>query len=280
MKLAVTAILGLCLMIPSLWHLSTSRKLALAQERLHYKPSYEALYFSSLDHQLLMSELLFFEASFYYGAIAAKKKQKPDNAMLLQYLDTATRLNPYNIDAHYFGQAILTWDAGMVKEMNAILERGVEKRSWDFYLPFFLGFNYSYFLNNYEKAAEYTAIAARRNPQAGFLPTLASRLYYEADKTDQAISYLKVVLAGSNNEMLRRSLVTRLTALESIAFLEKAAKEFKSRTGRSPRELSELVVARILKAIPPDPYGGTFYLDNRDGRVKTTSKMSTSGAKK
>ena len=280
MKIVAIFILGIALVIPTSWHLTSTRDSATSDDRLQYKPSYELLHFTSLDHQLILSELLFYEASFYFGSVNARKKQKPDYLMLFNYLDTATRLNPYNIDAYYLGQAVLTWDGRMVSEMNEILERGATVRTWDFYLPFFLGFNHSYFYNNHEKAAEYIAIAARRNPRAGYLTTLASRHYYEANRTGQAIEYLKVVLEGTQNEMLRRSLVTRLEALESIAFLERAVKEFTRKTGKQPQELTDLVQSKFLKAIPPDPYGGVFYIDPADGRIKTTSKMSFSGARK
>jgi tetratricopeptide (TPR) repeat protein len=275
MKRMVALVLGLLLVIPSVLYLAPIRKATLPQVRLGYKPRFEVLYFTCLDYRLLLSELYFFDTVFYYGSLIEKAEQKPDYRMLVQYVDTATRLNPYNIDSYYFGQAILTWDAGLVKEMNWILQRGVKKRTWDFYIPFFLGFNYSYFLNDYDTAAEYTAQAARLNPNAEYLTTLASRMYYEANKTDQAISYLQVMLAGARNEGLRKSIITRITALESISLLEKAAKTYEAKTGRPLKLLSELVRARVLKAIPPDPYGGEFYLDQRDGRIKTTSKMSS-----
>lgn len=271
--------LGLLLVIPSIWFLATVRKTAVIQERLGYKPRFEVLYFSCLDYRLLLSELLFYNTTFYYGAIVDKENQKTDYRMLLQYVDTATRLNPYNIDAYYFGQATLAWDAGLVKEMNWILKRGVMKRSWDFYLPLFVGFNYSYFLNDYDGAAEYIAMAARLSPQNEFLTTLASRYYYQANKTDQAIGYLKMVLAGTNRETLRKAIMTRITALETISLLEQATIKFEDKTGRMPQDLSELVAAQILKRIPPDPYGGTFFIDRNDGRIKTTSKMTYMGAR-
>lgn len=266
--------IGLLILIPSLLSLSTLRKSISVPERLGYKPTFEVVYFTSLEYRYLLSELLFYDAVFYYGSIVDKPSQRPDYLMIANYVDTATRLNAFNIDAYYFGQAILTWDAGMVKDMNVILERGVKRRTWDFYLPFFLGFNYAYFLNDYASAAPYTEIASKLNPQMTFLPNFVSRLYYQADKTERAIQYLKVVYQGTFNQSVRKETMLRISALETIQLLERAVQKYRNKTGYLPAELTDLIGAGILKKIPLDPYGGIFYYDRSDARIKTTSKMA------
>ncbi len=59
------------------------------------------------------------------------------------------------MDAYYFAQAVLVWDVGQVRLANELLEYGMRYRTWDYLLPFFAGFNYSYFLKDNEKAAQY-----------------------------------------------------------------------------------------------------------------------------
>ncbi|WP_136513070.1 tetratricopeptide repeat protein [Geomonas edaphica] len=277
MRRLVALFIGLALLVPSLLALTATRKAAPAPERLGYKPSFEVTFFTSLEHRYLLSELLFYDAAFYYGTIV-ETKQTPDYGTLLRYVDISTRLNPYNIDSYYFGQAILTWDAGMVREMNFIMERGAKKRPWDFYIPFFIGFNDAYFLKDYQSAARYMARAAQLNPKVGYLSNLAGRFYYESNQTEQAIQYLKVVYQGTYSDQVRAGIKTRIEALEAILFLEKAVQRYEKETGRTPQLLSDLVAGGILKGIPPDPYGGTFYYDRSDNRVKTTSKMASHGA--
>jgi len=279
MKRPALLCIGLLLLVASLVALTEIRSTRPPAERLGYMPSFEVAYFSSLEYRLLISELMFFNAVFYYGTLTDKPEEKPDYLRIYQYVATSTRLNPYNIDSYYFGQAILTWDAGMVRGMNSLLEMGVVKRNWDFYLPFFLGFNYSYFLNEFEKAAQYTAMAAQLNPHAYFLTTLAGRLYYQANKTDLALQYLTTVYNGTKNEAVKKALLIRIETLERVALLEKTVKLYESKTGYPPRELSDLVREGILTRIPEDPYGGAFYLDRHDGRVKTTSNMADTRSK-
>lgn len=278
MKRHLCLLLGLLLLVPSLLVLTAQRKASPPLERLGVKPSFEATFFSSLEYRCLISQLLFYDASFYFGSMLEREHEKPDYPMVLKYVDSATRLNPYNIDAHYFGQAVLTWDAGMVREMNHIMERGIKRRDWDFYLPFFVGFNYAFFLRDQASAAKYFEKAARLNPKMTFLPTYVARLYYESNKTEQALQYLKVVYEGTFNDVVRRSILTRITALESILLLEKAAQKYRETTGREPQQLDDLVTGGILKRIPPDPYGGTFYYDRNDKRIKTSSKLASPGA--
>jgi hypothetical protein len=280
MKRLASLTIGLLVMVPSLLALTAIRRNVPPAERLGYIPSFEVAYFSSLEYRLLLSELLFFDATFYYGATLERPNDRPDFGRILKYVSTSTRLNPFNIDPYYFGQAVLTWDAGLVPEMNAILTNGASKRNWDFYLPFFLGFNYSYFLNDYDKAARYMMRAAELNPRSSFLVPLAGRLLYQANKTDLAIRYLSALYEGTMNEAVKKDIRVRIDALERIALLETAAKRFETRTGQVPQELADLVRGGILNAIPEDPYGGEFYLDRNDGRVKTTSNLAKPGSKR
>jgi hypothetical protein len=248
-------------------------------ERLGYIPSPEVTYFAALEYRQLLSELLFFDTIFYYGAVFDSKEHPPDYMRIYQFLDTATRLNSYNSDCYHFGQAILTWDGGMVEQVNVLLERGARKRDWDFYLPFFLGFNHTFFLNDSDRGAKFMAEAARLNPNAHHLSTLASRLYYQANRTDLAIDYLKTVYRGTRTEAVRKVMRERIDALERIAFLERSVDAYGRKYGHPPGELEDLVRSGMLRAIPPDPYGGVFYLDLRDGRIKTTSNLANPGAK-
>jgi len=278
MKRFAVLCIGILLMVPTQISLNSLRKKIQPAERLGYIPSFEVSYFSSMEYRLLVSQLLFYDAIFYYGDLMDKPEQRPEYQKIYQYVATSVRLNPYNIDSYYFGQAVLTWDARMVREMNGLLQVGVSKRNWDFYLPFFLGFNYSYFLNQYEKAGYYTSIAAKLEPRMPFLSTLAGRYYYQANKTDVAIEYLRTIYSGAKNESVKRGLLTRLKALEAIAFLEKRVAAFQKKHGRPPLDLSELVRSGEMKGIPNDPYGGEFYFDRHEGRVKTTSNLANPGS--
>jgi tetratricopeptide (TPR) repeat protein len=167
----------------------------------------------------------------------------------------------------------LPWDAGKPQQAIDLLEYGFAHREWDWYLPFFLSFDYAFFMKDYRKAGEYLTKAAELNPRAAWFSTLAARYYYEGGETALALAYLKELIPTARNEAIRRQLIIRAKALENILQLEEAIADFRKRFHRTPNRLQELVDVGILNQIPEDPYGGTFYLD-KQGKVRTTSKLA------
>jgi tetratricopeptide (TPR) repeat protein len=227
----------------------------------------------SADQYQFISQLISLKCLFYFGTLVDVKKQMPDWLRLQRALYTATRLDPYNMDAYYFAQAILPWDAGKPQEAIDLLEYGFAHRTWDWYLPFFLSFDYAFFLKDYGKAAEYLQKAAELNPRAAWFSTLAARYYYEGGKTALALAYLRELIPTTRSEAIKKLLIIRAEALERIFQLEEAIADFSTRFHRAPKNLQELVEVSILNSLPEDPYGGTFYLD-KEGNVRTTSKLA------
>jgi tetratricopeptide (TPR) repeat protein len=227
----------------------------------------------SVDQYQFVSQVISLRCLFYFGALSEERRQVPEWDRLYRALYTATRLDPYNMDAYYFAQAVLTWDAGMTRRAVDLLEYGFAHRTWDWYLPFFLMFDYSYFLKDYNKAAEYAAKAVELKPEIFWLNTLAARYFYEGGRTKLALTYLKEMIATTRNKAIKKRMVTRAEALERILELEEAVAAYEERFGSAPRHLAEVVHRGIIERIPEDPYGGTFYLDEK-GRVRTTSKLA------
>lgn len=248
------------------------------EEKLGYLPQKEFLKIASLDHKSLISEWLFFKVIVYFGGMIDSEKPllKKDIEYLNMYkfLDTSTYIDPYNIDSYYFAQATFTWEAGRIKETNYLLERGLKYRTWDFYLPFFLGFNNFYFLKDYKQASKYMEQAAKIRGEP-LLANLAARFFYESNETEVAISFLKVMIEKTWNQKVRQPLEIRLKALEAVAFLEEGIKNFESSYHRKPESIEDMLNNRIIDKIPQDPYGGEFYMDEK-GKIRTTSKFAVS----
>jgi len=251
-------------------------------EKLGYVPSAATLRTTSLDQQYLVSSTLIMKVLFYYGSLFEAQKNHidipPNYDGMVDVIETAVKLDPYNMDGYYFAQAILTWDNRRIERANALLEYGMKYRDWDFYLPFFAGFNAAYFLKDYPTAAKYYQRAADLTGYALF-SKLAGRYMYEAGKTELAIVYLKTMLASTHDETIRQSFQLRLAALEETRRAEVARDLFIAEQGRHPKSLAELEQTGTLDFPLVDPYGGKFFLDET-GQVRTTSKFSFAGAKK
>lgn len=242
---------------------------------MRFPPSYRALKAASLDHQLLVGQYMVIKVITYFGGRAivnAKPVTRDEFYVMYRNIETATKLDPYNIDAYYFAQAALTWEVKEYKAANALLDYGIKYRTWDWYLPFFAGFNCSYFMKDYLGAAQYYRRAAEITGNDLFI-RLASRNFYEAGKTEEALVYLKVMIDTSNNDALKQMLKKRYTAYSAVKILEQARDRFRNVKGRLPMSLDELRASGILSELPLDPYDGKFIVDAH-GNIRSTSNFS------
>lgn len=251
-------------------------------EKLGYVPSSVTVLKSiAVDQKELLSASLVLKVLMYFGDLVEKANNKviipPDYMTMSRLLHCAVKLDPYNMDAYYFAQSFLTWDVKQYKLANDLLEYGMKYRTWDWYLPFFAGFNSAYFMRDYSKAADYFKQAGDLSGQ-DLLKSLAGRYMQESGQTDLAIGYLSAMEKGENNPALKKNYQLRLTAFREARRIEVARDGYKEKHGIMPTTVEQLVSVGLLSSTPKDPYGGQFYLDV-DGKVATTSKYAFGGAK-
>ncbi len=245
-------------------------------EKMGYTPEPAILKFLSVDQYPVVAATLVMKAINYYGGLVEtapnKVSQPPEYYQMHSAIDTAVHLDPYNMDAYYFDQATIVWGAGQVEQTNKLLEYGMRYRTWDYYLPFFAGFNYAYFLKDYDNAARcYKRVGELTG--SDLTMNLAGRYLYEAGKTQLAIDYLSLMVKTARNNAVKKTLETRLQAFLEVRKIENDSALFKERFHRSPRSIEELQAKGFLRESPVDPYGGTFYLDEK-GKVRSTSKFA------
>jgi len=231
---------------------------------------------TALEFDGLASDFMFLQALVFEGS-TFERKERPrvkewEYRWMYNTLNASTDLDPYFFDPYYFGNANLTWEGNLVRETNILLDKGSRSRDWDWMLPFYIGFNNFYFLQDNEKASEYLMEASKRPGASPMLASLAARLAYKANKTENAIIFLQEILSRTDDENTKKMYEMRLNALKGILFLERAAAAYQERFKRQPGKLDDLTAKNIIREIPKDPYGGKFYID-KDGSIKTTSEL-------
>lgn len=245
-------------------------------EKLGYVPEPEVLRIVTTDQKTLTAAFLVFRTMMYYGGLPESAplpgQSGPDFSGMERILEAAVRLDPYNLDAYYFAQATLVWDLRHFAEANALLDYGMQHRTWDYYLPIFAGFNAAYFMKDYKSAARYYRRAGELTGADLFM-TLSGRYLYETGETEQAIAYLTMMVKGASNDAIRKSLATRLEAFQAVRKIEIARDRYRQTHGHLPTDLAILLKSGDLAALPLDPYGGTFYIAT-DGKVRSTSGFS------
>jgi hypothetical protein len=242
-------------------------------ERLGLIPRAEFLKVVSADQKQLLGAAITARVILYFGSLMGKGHSQiatpADYPAMSRAIHAALNLDPYNMDGYYFAQAILAWDVKQYQLANNLLENGMKYRTWDWYLPFFAGFNYGFFLKDYSKAAQMYKRAGE----------LSGRYMHQSGQTELAIAYLTMMEKGARDPAIRKSFQLRLQAFKAAYLIERARDRFKAERRTLPARIEELVAAGYLKQLPVDPYGGRFYLEP-DGSVSTTSKFSAAGALK
>lgn len=228
----------------------------------------------ALEFKGIFADIIFSRAMTYYGGklIRTEKITEEEWDWIYKNMDLATDLDNYFLDPYYFGAVNLSWGANKVKEANALLEKAFKYRDWDWSIPFYLGFNHFYFLQDNEKASFYLMESAKRGTSGSLIPILAARLAYQGKRTENGIIFLQEIIKKTDDDTVKKSYEMRLSALKGILFLEKAVAVYQDSFKKQPERLDELIAKGIITAIPKDPYGGKFYID-KDGSIKTTSEM-------
>jgi hypothetical protein len=235
----------------------------------------------ALGNQGLLSDYLFLKTATFVGGRSGSGEQlnEEDWQFVTSSLDVVTDLDPYFVDPYMLAEGLLAWDAGKPEEANRLLSKGMKYRTFDWRLPFFVGFNHFYFLKDYETASGFIMTASRLPGSPAYLATLGARLAYYGGKSKTALLFLEEMLAETDDVLLRSRLEMRMLALERAVAIEDALGKFKAQEGRSPEKLIELVTAGYLSELPLDPYGGRWrVLEN--GRVFSTSKFANAPPEK
>jgi tetratricopeptide (TPR) repeat protein len=251
-------------------------------EKLGYVPSVTALKSVAADHKELVAATLVLKVLMYFGGLLENADNQmavlPDFISMSRLLHGAVKLDPYNMDAYYFAQGFLTWDVKQFKVANDLLDYGMKYRTWDWYLPFFAGFNSAFFLKDYAAAAKYYQRAGELSGSE-LSRLLAGRFMQESGQTELAIVYLSAMVQGERNPAVKKNYLIRLNAFKETRRIEVARDRYREIQGALPTTVEQLVSGGFLSLPPRDPYGGTFYLET-DGKVATTSKFAFGGGKK
>ncbi|MEE9119960.1 MAG: tetratricopeptide repeat protein [Syntrophobacteria bacterium] len=272
MKRIVLMFIFVVLLVGASVSLTRVRDVQPPEARLGFFPPAPVIKVLAADQYQFLSQVISLQCVFYFGSLVESREQMPNWRNLYRALFTATRLDPYNMDTYYFAQAVLAWEAKMIPQVIELLKYGFEHRPWDFHLPYFISFDYAFFLKDYKRAGEYLAKAAELKPEVEWYATLAARYFYEGGTTALALAYLKEMIPTARNEAIRKRMITRARAFEKVLQIEQAIAAYKERFQTDPEDLGRLLEAGLLERIPDDPYGGDFYLDEQ-GRVRTTSKL-------
>ncbi len=224
----------------------------------------------------LMADFMTLEASSGIGHYLLQRDLKmrdiPPEAwdVIYELLETSQKLDPYFSDNYRLIQPFFTWAVQRPQQAIDFLKKGMDARTWDWELPFFIGFDYFFFLDDNLQASHYLQEAYSRPGGKGSitLATLSAKLLQKAGKTEVGIAYLTALLQDEPNETQRKAFEMRLNDLQRVLIVEKAVAVYHARFGRPPENTDALLREGILTEIPENSYDKSMpYCIDQTGKV-------------
>lgn len=256
--------------IESLIVVSNERPSEVRAKELSYLPKGEYLRIAVLGYRQIAADLIWMRAIQHFGG---RKATISDYLWAYHAVDVLTDLDPKFAFAYQAAGTILAVWANHPRESAAILTKGMLHNPEVWQLPFYLGYDYYYELNDPIAAGKYFRIAALLPGSPAYLPRLAARMTVEAGDPDAALEFLQRLHQQTRDEQLREGLVRRIKevmAERDIRILESAVKRYRTTFGKLPVNLQDLVARGIITQIPVEPFGGTYQVKVEDGTIIST----------
>ncbi len=237
---------------------------------LAYLPKGEYLKVAVLGYRQAAADLIWIKTVQHLG------ERKPSiQSYLWAYhaADVLTDLDPkFAIVYQSVGTVLGVW-AERPKESIAILTKGIAHNPEVWELPFFVGYDYYYLLNQPKEAAAYLQKAAEIHGSPDYLPRLAARMSVEAGDHQAALEFLQRLYVQTTDDRVREGLQRRIREVQAeqgIRRLEDAVQRYRMTVGTLPKTLQDLVRRGVLSALPVEPLGGAYELNAETGRVSST----------
>ncbi len=235
-------------------------------------PSGQVLRIASFGQRLLLSDFYWLRTVSYMGETLLARSDRWE--ALLPLTEIVTDLDPRHGYAYQVTGSNLAGLAGRHAEADRILEKGMRALPERWNLPFIQATNKFIFEQDYPAAARLARRAAElsKKPHLALLAANLSALANTDDEYDAAAAFLTQMLGQADLPELRDDLATRLTRIRTfqvLARLERAVTAHRTRTGRLPVRLGDLLPAE-LTTLPADPSGGRFEYDPATGAVRSS----------
>lgn len=259
----------------SFHYLSIERKHIIENEFIDYTMPSSFVRPLSLDYKGIVSDYLLFKfMAFIGGRLDSIQDYKSEYwGYTVEILDVITDLDPYFFDAYLYTEMFLTWQASNYEEAIRILKKGMKYIDDDYRIPYYIGFNYFYFLKDNVNSSKYIMEAAKIAPPSRYyLANLSARLSLYNDNHKIGIMFLEDLVKNTTNQWIRNEYIMRINTLKILDYLDAKVLEYKNKHQKAPESIKEIIDDGLIPDMPKDPYGGEFFI-LPNGRVYTTSNM-------
>ncbi len=206
---------------------------------LYYIPNPEYLHIVSAGFREFLADVYWIRTVQYFGRrtdfddipliLARLKTEKvvspkfyeirERNRVKFRYLydlcNVITELDPYFLDAYTFAGLFLSFKLDRPDLSIKILEKGLKNIPDNWQIPYHLGFNYYFYIENKEKAVDYFMKAGEMTGCPPGVISLAQGILVEQGKTEIAIDFIQGVRDRTDKEDIRSEMDRVLEQLKA-----------------------------------------------------------------
>ena len=199
----------------------------------------------------LGAEMLYVKAAVFLGGREEGGGDPMSYApSLSQHFSVISRLHPEFLAPYYLCESSLSSiSPEYTGKANKVLELGVAALPDNWVLPFFLGFNHFYYLDQPKKAATIMERVSRMPSAPSWLGHLASVLAAEGGDIIAGLMWLNAMMNTEEDEMLRERYRKDIALFEKALTVLKATIEYRKQYKLPPSALDALV-PEFLPHIP------------------------------
>ena len=148
-----------------------------------------------------------------------------------------------------------------------LLDKGIILNPDEWRLPFMKGFIYYIYLRQYQNAARFFVLSAKKPHAPDMARRFAAFIYFKKiSKLDIAFSLWYEIYKNTKNSVERETAARNLTEIGAEK-LQQVVDKFINSKGRIPISLDELIKQGFIDKIPELFAGKRYYIDE-EGKVR------------
>lgn len=226
-----------------------------------FVPSASVIKAADLGLDSAASSLYWLASIQYLGGVQSDNYQKMNS-----YITLCNELDPKFSHPYAFATLIMP-SIGQTDQAIAIGKAGIANADPDWEIPYYTGITYHVEKSDSANAAKYFDIAGRTPGAPDNIKWIAANYGSRPDLRAQTKMIWQGIAENTNDPEIKQRAEVYVYHFGLMDFLEQSATQYKTKYGNYPDPIEKLVEGKILKEIPVDPFGYTFYIDET-GRAR------------
>lgn len=196
----------------------------------------------------LMTDVIWLRIVQYVGGNARSSNYE----LLGEYLESVTELDPKFYMPYFVAQLLLP-EVQHAEKAISISEKGLKSLPERWEIPFYMGYIYYYYLEDYEKGAEMYEKASQIPGVLSSAKRMAINLTSKANKHSIALSMWIEAYENEENANVKDLIAQKIIREKNYVDLEEAVKKYVEIYNTYPQSLEELIQVGLISEIPLDP---------------------------